>query len=311
MTEMLRIYYQLRLKMASRICRDLGVVTLLVLAFLCLGIYGLCYIDAKYRLVTFVVIAFLMLQARGDRMFLESQFGKRYKWLLVSDTLIVALPFVVLAIIYYDWLFLPIIIALAILFPFLPRYNSGLTIPGFPLFLKGSYEFQMFFRLGVIPWIVLLVVFVTGLIYGNIRITEVATGLMCFGLMFALLTPPDKNWMLNYRSALHFLKMKTEQIALASGVLLLPFLVLLLVGGISWISVVCVYLAETILLIEAEMLRFTMANNQLMMIFVLVPLIFVAYFSIGIPYVFILSVMLLAWIMFKGYSYISNVVIND
>lgn len=311
MTEMLRIYYQLRLRMASRICRDLGVVTLLVLAFLCLGVYGLCYIDAKYRLVAFVVIAFLMLQARGDRMFLESQFGKRYKWLLVSDTLIVALPFVVLAIIYSDWLFLPVIIALAIVFPFLPRYNSGITIPSFPLFLKGSYEFHMFFRLAVILWIVLLVVSVTGLIYGNIRIAEVATGLVCFVLMFALLTPPDKNWMLNYRSALHFLKMKTEQIALASGVLLLPFLVLLLVGGISWISVVCVYLAETILLIEAEMLRFTMANNQLMMIFVLVPLIFVAYFSIGIPYVFILSVMLLAWIMFKGYSYISNVVIND
>ncbi|MBO4483649.1 MAG: hypothetical protein J5735_07515 [Prevotella sp.] len=308
---MLKIYYSLRLKMASRICRDLGVVTLLVLAFLCLVVYGLCYIDAKYRLVAFVVIAFLMLQARGDRMFLESQFGKRYKWLLVSDTLIVALPFVVLAIIYSDWLFLPIIIALAIVFPFLPRYNSGITIPSFPLFLKGSYEFQMFFRLAVIPWIVLLVMSVTGLIYDNIRITEVATGMICLGLMGAFSTPPDKNWMLNYRSALHFLKMKTEQIAVASGVLLLPFLVLLLLGGVSWVSVVCVYLAETILLIEVEMLRFTMADNQLMMIFVLVPLIFVAYFSIGIPYVFILSVMLLAWIMFKGYSYISNVVIND
>ena len=105
--------------------------------------------------------------------------------------------------------------------------------------------------------------------------------------------------------------MKTEQIAVGCGMLLLPFLVLLLVGGISRMSVVSVYLAETILLMEAEMLRFTMADNQLMMIFVLVPLVFVAYFSIGIPYVFILSVMILAWIMFKGYSYISNVVIND
>ena len=311
MTEMLRIYYQLRLRMAYRICRDLGVVTLLLLVFLCLAVYGLCCIDAKYRLLTFVVIAFLMLQARGDRMFLESQFGKRYKWLLVSDTLIVALPFVVLAIINSDWLFLPVIIGSAFALPFLPRYNSGLTIPSFPLFLKGSYEFQMFFRLAVIPWIVWLVVSVIGLIYDNIRITEVATGLICLGLMSVFFTTPDKNWMLNYRSALHFVRMKTEQIAVGCGMLLLPFLVLLLVGGISWMSVVSVYLAETILLIEVEMLRFTMADNQLMMIFVLVPLVFVAYFSIGIPYIFILSVMILAWIMFKGYSYISNVVIND
>ena len=312
MTEMLRIYYQLRLRMAYRICRDLGVVTLLLLVFLCLAVYGLCCIDAKYRLLTFVVIAFLMLQARGDRMFLESQFGKRYKWLLVSDTLIVALPFVVLAIINSDWLFLPVIIGSAFALPFLPRYSSGLTIPSLPLFLKGSYEFQMFFRLAVITWIVLLVVSVTGLIYDNIRITEVATGLICLGLMSAFFTTPDKNWMLNYRSALHFLKMKSEQIAVGSGVLLLPFLVLLLVGGISWVSVVCVYFAETILLIEAEMLRFTMANNQMMMmIFVLPLLIFIAYFSIGIPYVFILSVMVLAWIVFSGYSYISNVIEND
>lgn len=297
--------------MAYRICRDLGVVTLLLLVFLCLAVYGLCCIDAKYRLLTFVVIALMILQARGDRMFLESQFGKRYEWLLVSDTLIVALPFVVLAIINSDWLCLPIIIGLTIVFPFLPRYNSGLTIPSFPLFLKGSYEFQMFFRLAVIPWIVLLVMSVTGLIYDNIRITEVATGLICLGLMSAFATPPVKNWMLNYRSAMHFLKMKSEQIAVGSGVLLLPFLVLLLVGGVSWVSVVCVYFAETILLIEVEMLRFTMANNQMMMIPVLLLLVFVAYFSIGIPYVFILSVMILAWIMFKGYSYISNVVIND
>ena len=110
--------------MAYRICRDLGVVTLLLLVFLCLAVYGLCCIDAKYRLLTFVVIALMILQARGDRMFLESQFGKRYEWLLVSDTLIVALPFVVLAIINSDWLCLPIIIGLTIVFPFLPRYNS-------------------------------------------------------------------------------------------------------------------------------------------------------------------------------------------
>ena len=308
---MLKVYYSLRLKMAYRICRDLGVVTLLLLAFLCLVVYGLCCINAKYRLMAFVVIALMMLQARGDRMFLESQFGKRYKWLLVLDTLIVALPFIVLAIINSDWLFLSIIIGSAFALPFLPRYSSGLTIPSFPLFQKGNYEFQKFYRWGTIPWIVLLALSVTGLIYGNIRIVEVATGLVCLELMSALTLPPDKNWMLNYRSALHFVRMKTEQIAVGCGMLLLPFLVLLLVGGISWMSVVSVYLAETILLIEVEMLRFTMADNQLMMIFVFVPLVFVAYFSIGIPYVFILSVMLLAWIMFKGYSYISNVVIND
>ena len=299
------------LRMAYRICRDLGVVTLLLLSFLCLVVYGLCCIDAKYRLMAFVVIALMMLQARGDRMFLESQFGKRYRWLLVSDTLIVALPFVILAIINSDWLSLPIIIGMAIVFPFLPKYSSGFTIPSFPLFQKGNYEFQKFYRWHAIPWIVLLTLSVTGLIYGNIRIVEVATGLVCLELMSALNLPPDKNWMLNYRSALHFLKIKTEQIAVGCGMLLLPFLVLLLVGGISWMSVVSVYLAETILLIEVEMLRFTMADNQLMMIFVLVPLVFVAYFSIGIPYIFILSVMILAWIMFKGYSYISNVVIND
>jgi len=308
---MLKVYYSLRLKMAYRICRDLGVVTLLLLSFLCLVVYGLCCIDAKYRLMAFVVIALMMLQARGDRMFLESQFGKRYRWLLVSDTLIVALPFVILAIINSDWLSLPIIIGMAIVFPFLPKYSSGFTIPSFPLFQKGNYEFQKFYRWHAIPWIVLLTLSVTGLIYGNIRIVEVATGLVCLELMSALNLPPDKNWMLNYRSALHFLKIKTEQIAVGCGMLLLPFLVLLLVGGISWMSVVCVYLAETILLMEVEMLRFTMADNQLMMIFVLVPLVFVAYFSIGIPYIFILSVMILAWIMFKGYSYISNVVIND
>ena len=308
---MLKIYYSLRLKMAYRICRDLGVVTLLLLAFLCLVVYGLFCINAKYRLMAFVVIALMMLQARGDTMFLESQFGKRYRRLLVSDTLIVALPFVVLAIINSDWLFLPIIIVSAIVLPFLPRYSSGLTIPSFPLFQKGNYEFQKFYRWHAIPWIVLLVVSVAGLIYGNIRIAEVATGLVCVILVLCLSLSPNRSWILNWCSALHFVKVKSIQIAACSLVALLPFLVLLFVGGVSWIAVISVYFAAVILLIEMEMLRFTIGDNSFLMLLATAVLGFIAYFSVGIPYVFILSVMVLAWIVFSGYSYISNVIEND
>ncbi len=297
--------------MASRICRDLGVVTLLVLAFLCLGVYGLCYIDAKYRLVAFVVIAFLMLQARGDRMFLESQFGKRYKWLLVSDTLIVALPFVVLAIINSDWLFLPIIIGSAFALPFLPRYSSGFSIPSFLLFPKGSYEFQKGMRFFLVPYGILLAISVIGMIYGNIRIAEVATGLVCFIMVLCLTLPIDRNWILNWSSASHFVKVKSIQIAVCSLVALLPFLVLLFVGGVSWMAVISVYFAATIWLIEMEMLRFTVGDNSFLMLLATAVLGFIAYFSVGIPYVFILSVMVLAWIVFSGYSYISNVIEND
>ena len=311
MTEMLRIYYQLRLRMAYRICRDLGVVTLLLLVFLCLAVYGLCCIDAKYRLMAFVVIAFLMLQARGDRMFLESQFGKRYKWLLVSDTLIVALPFVVLAIINSDWLFLPIIIGSAFALPFLPRYSSGFSIPSFLLFPKGSYEFQKGMRFFLVPYGILLAISVIGMIYGNIRIAEVATGLVCFIMVLCLTLPIDRNWILNWSSASHFVKVKSIQIAVCSLVALLPFLVLLFVGGVSWMAVISVYFAATIWLIEMEMLRFTIGDNSFLMLLVLVVLGFIAYFSVGIPYVFILSVMVLAWIVFGGYSYVSNVIEND
>ena len=311
MTEMLRIYYQLRLRMAYRICRDLGVVTLLLLVFLCLAVYGLCCIDAKYRLMAFVVIAFLMLQARGDRMFLESQFGKRYKWLLVSDTLIVALPFVVLAIINSDWLFLPIIIGSAFALPFLPRYSSGFSIPSFLLFPKGSYEFQKGMRFFLVPYGILLAISVIGMIYGNIRIAEVATGLVCFIMVLCLTLPIDRNWILNWSSASHFVKVKSIQIAVCSLVALLPFLVLLFVGGVSWMAVISVYFAATIWLIEMEMLRFTVGDNSFLMLLATAVLGFIAYFSVGIPYVFILSVMVLAWIVFSGYSYISNVIEND
>jgi hypothetical protein len=94
-------------------------------------------------------------------------------------------------------------------------------------------------------------------------------------------------------------------------VVLLPFLVLLLIGGLSWSIVVSVYFATVILLMEMEMLRFTIGDNLLLMTLAMVVLGFIAYFSVGIPYVFILSVMVLAWIVFGGYSYVSNVIEND
>ena len=155
MTEMLRIYYQLRFRMAGRICRELGVVTILLLALLCLACYGLFFTEAKLRFMLFVGIALTMLQVRGDRIFLESQFGKRYKRLLLSDTLLLALPFVVLAIINHDWLYLPIIIGLSIVFSFVPKYSSGFSIPGCRLFSKGSYEFQKGMRTFLIPYCIL------------------------------------------------------------------------------------------------------------------------------------------------------------
>ena len=308
---MLKVYYSLRLRMAYRICRDLGVVMLLLLAFLCFACYVLYYIDAKYKLIAFGGIALLMLQARGDRMFLESQFGKKYKRLLLSDTLLLAIPFVVLAIINSDWFYLPIIIGSAIVFPFLPKYSSGFSIPGCRLFPKGSYEFQKGMRAFLIPYCILLAVSVIGMIYGNIRIAEVATGLVCLIMVQCLFLPPDRSWILNWCSASHFVKVKSMQIAVCSLVALFPFLVLLLVGGLSWTVVVSVYFAATIWLIETEMLRFTMSDSPILMFVVMIPLVSIAYFSVGIPYVFILSVMVLAWIMFGGYSYISNVIEND
>ena len=311
MNVMLRIYYSLILKMAGRICRELGVVTLLLLAFLCFACYVLYYIDAKYKLIAFGGIALLMLQARGDRMFLESQFGKKYKRLLLSDTLLLAITFVVLAIINSDWLYLPIIIGLAIAFPFLPKYSSGFSMPGCRLFPKGSYEFQKGMRAFLIPYCILLAVSVIGMIYGNIRIAEVATGLVCLIMVQCLFLPPDRSWMLNWCSASHFIKVKSMQIVVCSLVVLLPFLVLLLVGGLSWTVVVSVYFAATIWLIEMEMLRFTIGDNSFLMLLATAVLGFIAYFSVGIPYVFILSVMVLAWIVFSGYSYISNVIEND
>ena len=308
---MLKLYYSLIFKMAGRICRKIGVVMLLILAFLGYMCYVLHCLGAQYRLILFVVVVFAMLQARGDRMFLEGQFGKKYKRLLLSDTLLLAIPFVVLAIINSDWLYLPIIIGLSIVFPFLPKYSSGFSIPGCRLFPKGSYEFQKGMRSFLIPYCILLVVSVIGMIYGNIRIAEVATGLVCVILVLCLSLSPNRSWILNWCSALHFVKVKSMQIAVCSIVALFPFLVLLLVGGLSWTVVVSVYFAAIIWLIETEMLRFTIGDNSFLMLLVTAVLGFIAYFSVGIPYVFVLSVMVLAWIVFSGYSYISNVIEND
>jgi hypothetical protein len=222
-----------------------------------------------------------------------------------------ALPFVILAIINSDWLFLPIIIGSAFALPFLPRYSSGFSIPSFLLFPKGSYEFQKGMRFFLVPYGILLAVSVIGMIYGNIRIAEVATGFVGLIMVFCLFLPPDRSWMLNWCSASHFVKVKLMQTAVCSLVVLLPFLVLLLIGGLSWSIVVSVYFATVILLMEMEMLRFTIGDNLLLMTLAMVVLGFIAYFSVGIPYVFILSVMVLAWIVFSGYSYVSNVIEND
>ena len=311
MNVMLRIYYSLILKRAGRICRELGVVVVLLLAFVCLMLYGFRCLEARYQVAVFAMIALGVVQARDDRAFLRTMFGKRYKWLLVSDTLLLALPFVVLMVMSGDWLMSVVCLLIGVGIPFLPKYSSGFSIPSFLLFPKGSYEFQKGMRTFLIPYCILLAVSVIGMIYGNMRIAEVATGFVCVIMVLCLNLPPDRSWILNWCSASHFIKVKSMQIVVCSLVVLLPFLVLFLVGGLSWSVVVSVYFAMAIWLIETEMLRFTIGDNSFLMLLVLVVLGFIAYFSVGIPYVFILSVMVLAWIVFGGYSYVSNVIEND
>ena len=311
MNVMLRIYYSLILKRAGRICRELGVVVVLLLAFVCLMLYGLRCLEARYQVAVFAMIALGVVQARDDRAFLRTMFGKRYKWLLVSDTLLLALPFVVLMVMSGDWLMSVVCLLIGVGIPFLPKYSSGFSIPGCRLFPKGNYEFQKGMRTFLIPYCILLAVSVIGMIYGNMRIAEVATGFVCVIMVLCLNLPPDRSWILNWCSASHFIKVKSMQIVVCSLVVLLPFLVLFLVGGLSWSVVVSVYFAMAIWLIETEMLRFTIGDNSFLMLLVLVVLGFIAYFSVGIPYVFILSVMVLAWIVFGGYSYVSNVIEND
>ena len=308
---MLRIYYSLILKMVGRICRELGVVVVLLLAFACLMLYGLRSLEARYQVAVFALIALGVVQARGDRAFLRTMFGKRYKWLLVSDTLLLAMPFVVLTVMSGDRLMSVACLLIGIGIPFLPKYSSGFSIPSCRLFPKGSYEFQKGMRSFLIPYSILLAVSVIGMVYDNIRIAEVATGLVCAIMLLCLTLPPDRNWMLNWRSASRFVKVKSMQIAVCSLVVLLPFLVLLLVGGLSWMDVVPVYFAAVILLMEIEMLRFTIGDNIFLMTLAMLVLGFIAYLCIGIPYVFIPSVAILVWIVFGGYSYISNVIVND
>ena len=160
---MLRIYYSLILKRAGRICRELGVVVVLLLAFVCLMLYGFRCLEARYQVAVFAMIALGVVQARDDRAFLRTMFGKRYKWLLVSDTLLLALPFVVLMVMSGDWLMSVVCLLIGVGIPFLPKYSSGFSIPGCRLFPKGNYEFQKGMRTFLIPYCILLAVSVIGM----------------------------------------------------------------------------------------------------------------------------------------------------
>lgn len=303
-------YYIFRLKSLLRIAKKIHVAIVLIALLAWFVVLGAYHLSAGYRLALFIGLSLLLNEKRTDWYFLECQYRKRARMIFISDNIILSLPFVIMHLLHSEFFWAPLPVLLSFVIPLLPRYNVSFTIPGWPLFPKGAFEFQRVFRYMVIPNVVLFSAGLMGIIYDNIHLIEVCTALVCILSAMLLWQTPERSWVMNFCSLRQFIKMKTLHTLICGTEIMLPFLLLLYVGGVSLYHVLLSLVAYLFLLEQVEMARFVVSTDTVLTCLLFFALCIVNYLSLGIPVVFCLSFVIWAGLAFMCYTKISAIV-ND
>ena len=313
MTESLLLYMNLRSKQIVRLFAGIG-------PFRCLFLIGIAailfYAFTKIMSVWILPVCYLLIlwlyhNSRKDKEFLSLQVHG-IKRLFTAEYLLLGLPFIISGIIAANYIFLPVIILIAVVMPWIHPVRFHSIVLPIPLLYNGDLLYRRMFRKQVPLYVVLLFLAFMGVLHDNINLCKVC--LILWGAIqgTAYMVTPPKHELSVYNSFGMY-----QLILVKSGlrnifITMFPFIVLILVLRHDTEAILfCLVLFSSTLLYQWNMgmARFSFETQTVMGIYCLLfplPLFLV---SIITPVVLILYLALnigLTLSVKKKYKHIWN-----
>lgn len=286
-------YLQLHVKILSRLCQQLGIISILI--FFLLAIF--LYVVSKLSPIEIITIAFSLILSlhikRGDKRIVKEIYRKKTKWLFCIDYLIILIPFSITCILKDSLLTAILCLLLAFIPSFFPNWHIHLKLFTHPLLLKGSYEYQNSLRILIVPYILCICASFIGLVYENNKIFLVSVLTFIYLLGITLFQKPEKQHLLLYKSANRIIFNKLKYSVGNSIVLLSPFLIISLFYQPNYFfSCIILLLISIIFLFEANCLRYIYIGNDFISIILLTTL-----FSVNVAALKYLSIIVISCII--------------
>lgn len=303
---MVKLYFNLKLRICCRILKELGIVySLIVLALFAVLLFYTSNAPANYILIVYTILIMLIRQSRKDIALLQNLFGMRYQLLLISENFILGLPFYLILGIQESYLHILLILIVAIAFPFIPLGYTEFKLPTHALIQKGSIEYKRSMRLYGIFYAISIVISIIGIYYHNIRITEVTMIINTSVIGSMLMLPISPTYLYHYASAKHIIENQIILNFYNNLVLIAPFLVILICYQPSWLHLgncLVVYFSTSLFLLQTNLLRLIFSTNNIIMEFIFLGLIGVCLITIAIPILFVLSLIITLYMIYKSYT---------
>ncbi len=285
------LYFGLRLKQLWRILRRLGVaVTLLLAAFMFLAVYVLIKTSYSWIMPAAVILCLICYHnERKDKDFLSQQV-KCPSLLLMSEYILIGLPFVVIECLRSHFAAAGAIMAAAVLLPKLKTLRLKSAPVPLPFLYKGGLEYIRMFRLYGWLYILLLLLSVIGALHANVRIGKVA--MIVWGVVqtMSFASVPQRQQLtsyLNYSAFLRHLVLSSVWNAVITAVPFVGIILSFSFSGDNMLFAASVISGSILYLCNMGMVRhmsFSSASLAVYQLIVLIPLFF---FTCFIPFLLV------------------------
>lgn len=296
------IIVRLRLKQLFRLFKEIGIIrSLFLFGLLFLAFYLLAKTDRTWIVPTITISGLIFYHnERKDKDFLL-QLTKDATSLIRTEYLFAGLPFVLIECLKTHFFGAGIIVATAISLPKLKTIKWKIPSIPLPFLYKGGLEYIRLFRL--YGWIYLLLIFMTlmGALHDNIRIGKVA--LIIWGTIqaTAFIPVPQRQELvcfLNYPTLIKYLVRSSAWNISITGI---PLIGIILSFSSIWENVlfsVCATIGSILYSWNLGMVRHLFFSTMTSVIYQLILLIPLFFYSCFIPY------LLIPFLLLNGVCYI-------
>lgn len=250
--------------MVSNFLRELGAPFAVLLTLLAAGLaYLFSYLpEGSLAAVAASMVAFTHF-SRGDRAMLNILTRGRERLVLLTDYGLIILPFFMEAVLLGRLKDAAGCALAPLLLVWLPSAHVDFRLPTHPLLLKGSVFYLGSLRVLLLPYVLLVVVAAVGICYNNMNLALVSTLLFVFLLGNFLFQELHRPHLFFYPGFRRMVLLNAKYSFLNAVVLLLPFGVVFFMASLtvgSALDVVVGWLACSLFLLQAYLLRFTAAS---------------------------------------------------
>lgn len=253
------IFWKVQCLIIYRILKRLGLISVFLMVFLFICGFVMAHISFWWTIGMYASVIIGYHLNRGDIDLLYALYRQKYKYLLLCQYLVIAIPFICILFLQKSYFYSGILLIPGLL-AFLPN-NMTFPIISHPFLSKGCYEITGGFRRTYFVYFSLLILVLIGLYVNNQNLIIACILILNITIMNFYNMPFRREYFLNYYSVAHFFRSKIILALRNYSILQIPFIIAYCLSSSDITHSLLLYLIGCMLIVQCLFLRILFGTN--------------------------------------------------